>query len=631
MPRPARGLALHDFARDGEDLLDTLLARAQRPEDHTTRHSTTHTRPTGFGSMPAVSEEGSSGSARSAEAAQLDIGSLQHYRNRVGPELRLMRQAQGRNREHYTLDHLTRLKQFEAQTPYSEAKCPDYCKDYHVQPCRACTTCHFCRQKTVDQKTYCPCYNSTKRIVGGKGRGFWCGSCLYIRMGENIHEVRQRRDWRCPCCRDICNCSGANCLRARRNLAVTNQLIHEATKQGFKSVAHYLILTHLSEQGDAMPMMDITNMRKRARPQEADQLVDNPVFKQARMAFDVSQEARQRAGTKFHETAASHIRRQLQLLKAELPLPPESDDALASMAAAGFGSHVLEDDQCEDEETEPSSAGRTPASLGPHWGAPAQPPLQVVSGAASRTSWRSVTLNTTSAPFAETEADGTPLPRASFAAFARGLARPTSAQHSRGAQSASNTSRNSSAANLSPPTRPPSLPGGQTPHHANSIFIESSSSPWDGPHPGLAAPQADPSNLRPRRAPLGIVRLPANLVGSRARHIRTPRQGAHQSSSAAPESRSSHQEAVPDDAHRQGNTCTSRQFAWGTWSLDEHRVLHEALGCAWRGWSWLGARSSMTGEAVVAPEGRQCLKGYCWELASAFSSGFIQSHCTSAS
>ena len=61
-------------------------------------------------------------------------------------------------------------------------------------------------------------------------------------------------------------------------------------------VAHYLILTHLSEQGDAMPMMDITNMRKRARPGEEDQLMDNPVFKQARMAYDVSQDARQRAG-----------------------------------------------------------------------------------------------------------------------------------------------------------------------------------------------------------------------------------------------------------------------------------------------------------------------------------------------
>lgn len=42
-------------------------------------------------------------------------------------------------------------------------------------------------------------------------------------------------------------------------------------------------------------------------------------------------------------------------MKAELPLPPESDSALASMAAAGFGSHVLEDDQCEDEEADQSS------------------------------------------------------------------------------------------------------------------------------------------------------------------------------------------------------------------------------------------------------------------------------------
>ena len=45
-----------------------------------------------------------------------------------------------------------------------------------------------------------------------------------------------------------------------------------------------------------MPMMDITNMHKRARPEEEDQLVDNPVFKQARMAYDMSQDARQRAG-----------------------------------------------------------------------------------------------------------------------------------------------------------------------------------------------------------------------------------------------------------------------------------------------------------------------------------------------
>lgn len=51
---------------------------------------------------------------------------------------------------------------------------------------------------------------------------------------------------------------------------------------------------------------------------------------------------------RFRETAAQQIRKQLQLLPAELPLPPENDSSLAFMAAAGFGSHVLEDDQDDD-------------------------------------------------------------------------------------------------------------------------------------------------------------------------------------------------------------------------------------------------------------------------------------------
>ena len=49
------------------------------------------------------------------------------------------------------------------------------------------------------------------------------------------------------------------------------------------------------------------------------------------------------------------MRKQLQLLKSELPLPPQSSATLASMAAAGFGSHVLEDDQCDDEDDITSS------------------------------------------------------------------------------------------------------------------------------------------------------------------------------------------------------------------------------------------------------------------------------------
>jgi hypothetical protein len=49
-------------------------------------------------------------------------------------------------------------------------------------------------------------------------------------------QVLARRDWRCPCCRDICNCSGQNCQRSRRGLKDTKMLWHEARNLGYKSV-----------------------------------------------------------------------------------------------------------------------------------------------------------------------------------------------------------------------------------------------------------------------------------------------------------------------------------------------------------------------------------------------------------
>jgi hypothetical protein len=56
-----------------------------------------------------------------------------------------------------------------------------------------------------------------------------------MRMGENIVEAREDPEWRCPVCRDICNCSGANCLRAKRNLFPTQQLTHEALSFGWQA------------------------------------------------------------------------------------------------------------------------------------------------------------------------------------------------------------------------------------------------------------------------------------------------------------------------------------------------------------------------------------------------------------
>ena len=58
---------------------------------------------------------------------------------------------------------------------------------------------------------------------------------------------------------------------------------------------------------------------------------------------------------------------------------------------------------------------------------------------------------------------------------------------------------------------------------ADSIIIDSTS-PWDGPHPGLAAENASfGSAHRVRRAPIGMVRLPASLLAPRCRGVRPPR------------------------------------------------------------------------------------------------------------
>ena len=74
-------------------------------------------------------------------------------------------------------------------------------------------------------------------------------------MGENVEEALANPAWRCPVCRDICNCSGVGCQRARRDLAPTNQLHSEAQNYGWQSVAHYLIITEL-KQGRALEMVE---------------------------------------------------------------------------------------------------------------------------------------------------------------------------------------------------------------------------------------------------------------------------------------------------------------------------------------------------------------------------------------
>ena len=149
-------------------------------------------------------------------------GELWKHRPGVG-ELRF---EQGENREYYTKEHFDRL--YGRARPWNRDQRANkvWCKDIHPAgvTCNECTSCHFCRQKSSDAKTTCQCADVGEAPEGGRGRGSWCGWCLEMRMGENIEEAIADDEWRCPACRDICNCSGANCLRHKRHLFPTQQL-----------------------------------------------------------------------------------------------------------------------------------------------------------------------------------------------------------------------------------------------------------------------------------------------------------------------------------------------------------------------------------------------------------------------
>ncbi|XP_049583490.1 cell division cycle-associated protein 7a [Syngnathus scovelli] len=93
------------------------------------------------------------------------------------------------------------------------------------------TTCHQCRQKTVDTKTNC----RNPNCVGVRGQ--FCGPCLRNRYGEEVRDALLDTEWRCPPCRGICNCSFC---RAREGRCATGVLVYLAKYHGFDNVHAYL-------------------------------------------------------------------------------------------------------------------------------------------------------------------------------------------------------------------------------------------------------------------------------------------------------------------------------------------------------------------------------------------------------
>ncbi|XP_026697840.1 cell division cycle-associated 7-like protein isoform X4 [Athene cunicularia] len=93
------------------------------------------------------------------------------------------------------------------------------------------STCHQCRQKTIDTKTVC-----RNQGCGGV-RGQFCGPCLRNRYGEDVKSALLDPAWICPPCRGVCNCSYC---RRRDGRCATGMLIHLAKFCGYNNVKEYL-------------------------------------------------------------------------------------------------------------------------------------------------------------------------------------------------------------------------------------------------------------------------------------------------------------------------------------------------------------------------------------------------------
>ncbi|ONK66655.1 uncharacterized protein A4U43_C06F10610 [Asparagus officinalis] len=100
-------------------------------------------------------------------------------------------------------------------------------------------TCHQCRQKTRDFAAFC------KKLKNDKPCTLtFCHKCLLNRYGEKADEVAKLKNWICPRCRGVCNCSF--CMK-RKGCQPTGILSHTAKATGFNSV-HELL--HTEGAGD---------------------------------------------------------------------------------------------------------------------------------------------------------------------------------------------------------------------------------------------------------------------------------------------------------------------------------------------------------------------------------------------
>ncbi|KAL5266596.1 hypothetical protein ACHWQZ_G003838 [Mnemiopsis leidyi] len=119
------------------------------------------------------------------------------------------------------------------------------------------TTCHQCRQKTLDGKTRC----NNRNCVGVRGQ--FCGVCLLNRYGEDAETAIADKTWVCPPCKGQCNCS---VCRSKKGKAPTGILTPAVRERGYGSVKEYLASLRDTEEEE--PDIDLAVPELSPRPRD---------------------------------------------------------------------------------------------------------------------------------------------------------------------------------------------------------------------------------------------------------------------------------------------------------------------------------------------------------------------------
>ncbi|GAX81623.1 hypothetical protein CEUSTIGMA_g9051.t1 [Chlamydomonas eustigma] len=104
-------------------------------------------------------------------------------------------------------------------------------------------TCHWCRQKTLEDHVTC------SSEMCGKGKRLpttFCKNCLRNRHGEDAAVAAASGCWECPQCRGSCgrgcvSCCNCGPCRKKAGLEPTRQIVHSAKDAGFNNVHDYLV------------------------------------------------------------------------------------------------------------------------------------------------------------------------------------------------------------------------------------------------------------------------------------------------------------------------------------------------------------------------------------------------------